>query len=348
MYYNFIYFICYYYKKMTLIRHIYNNKMEEFKIPLRNIKKEIIDYALVSKEDYDHLNQYKWYRALGYVKTGQKKSTMFMHRYIMINILKHDITPKIKVDHINQNTLDNRRENLRIDDGKINNRNRKKADNSSSIYHGVYYDLTLKKYKNQIILDDNTVIRAYYDDELFAAYYYNMIIQKYKLEGYILNDIAEPEGFFMYEKKTKNISDINLVKGIQFTKNKYRIEYKGVYYGVFEEYEDALKKLDTIKKEEEITKEKILRERPILRNEDGDAIIELFNKKKEKINETIVDEDIYYDLIKYTWCLALGYVMTNTNKMRMNRFVLNYFGDNKVKYINGNKLDNRKQNLLIK
>jgi hypothetical protein len=322
--------------------------MEEYKIPLRNNKREIIDYTLVSKEDYDDLNQYKWHLTLGYVKRGNNKSTIFMHRYIMINILKHNITSKTKVDHVNQNPLDNRRENLRIDNGKINNRNRKKAENASSNYHGVYYDSVLNKYKNQIILDDNSIIRAYYDEELFAAYYYNMIIQKYNLEGYKLNDITEPEGFFMYEKKQKNINDIDLAKGIQFTKNKYRIEYKGVYYGVFEEYEDARKKLDDIKKEEEINKEKALRERPILRNENGDAIIELFNKKKEKIKETIVDEEIYYDLIKYTWCFAQNYVMTNSNnKMRMSRCVLNYFGDNKVKYINGDTLDNRKENLYI-
>ena len=321
--------------------------MEEYKIPLRNIKGEIIDHTIVSPEDYEHLNQYKWYKALGYVKTGNKKSTMFMHRYIMIKILKYDIKPKTKVDHVNRNPLDNRRENLRIDDGKINNRNRKKTDGASSNYHGVYYDPTLKKYKNQIILDDNSVIRAYYDNELFAAYYYNIIIQKYKLEGYQLNDITEPEGFFIYEKKTKKGDKIDLPRGIQLNKGKYRIEYKAIYYGVFEKYEDALNKLDNIKKQEEIAKDKELRDRPILRNEDGDAIIELFNKKKENINQTIVDEDIYYDLIKYTWCLSQGYVMTNTNKMRMSRFVLNYFGDNKVKYINGDKLDNRKENLTI-
>lgn len=294
------------------------------------------------------LNQFKWFKSLEYVKTDIGNSTMFMHRYIMINILKHNIKPKTKIDHINRNPLDNRRENLRIDDGKINNRNRQKTENASSIYHGVYYDSTLKKFKNQIILDDNSVIRAYYDNELFAAYYYNIIVQQYKLDGYILNDITEPEGFFLYEKKQKKICDIDLPKGIQFCKEKYRIEYKGTYYGVFEEYEDALKKLNDIKQEEEITKEKILRAKPILRNANGDAIIELFNKKREKISETIVDEDIYYDLIKYTWCLAQGYVMTNSNnKMRMSRYVLNYFGDNKVKYINGDTLDNRKKNLCI-
>ena len=32
----------------------------EYKIPLRNKSKEIIDYCLVSKEDYHILNRYKW------------------------------------------------------------------------------------------------------------------------------------------------------------------------------------------------------------------------------------------------------------------------------------------------
>jgi hypothetical protein len=40
--------------------------MEEYKIPLKNRKKEIIDYAIVSKEDYETLNQFKWYKSLGY------------------------------------------------------------------------------------------------------------------------------------------------------------------------------------------------------------------------------------------------------------------------------------------
>jgi hypothetical protein len=29
-------------------------------IPLRNKYKEIIGYTIVSEEDYDHLNQFKW------------------------------------------------------------------------------------------------------------------------------------------------------------------------------------------------------------------------------------------------------------------------------------------------
>lgn len=31
-------------------------------IELRNIKKEITGYTIVSPEDYNHLNQFKWYK----------------------------------------------------------------------------------------------------------------------------------------------------------------------------------------------------------------------------------------------------------------------------------------------
>ena len=34
--------------------------MEKYKIPLRNKNGDIIDYAYVSPEDYENVNQYKW------------------------------------------------------------------------------------------------------------------------------------------------------------------------------------------------------------------------------------------------------------------------------------------------
>lgn len=34
----------------------------EYKIPLRNKTKEIVDYCLVSQEDFEHLNQFKLYK----------------------------------------------------------------------------------------------------------------------------------------------------------------------------------------------------------------------------------------------------------------------------------------------
>ena len=73
--------------------------------------------ALVDDEDFERVNVFKWQaQALyygGYIATRwtcgshQNRQTIYMHRFIMN-------TPKeLVVDHINHNTLDNQKSNLR-------------------------------------------------------------------------------------------------------------------------------------------------------------------------------------------------------------------------------------------
>ena len=73
------------------------------------------DNIIVSTNDYTILNQFKWYKDKDNYVVGKIDDKMWrLHRYIMIVILKNDITSKNPIDHINNNPLDNRRENLRI------------------------------------------------------------------------------------------------------------------------------------------------------------------------------------------------------------------------------------------
>jgi len=84
--------------------------------------------CVVSNEDYRILNKYSWYisrsagnkRKLGepYAATMINGKKTYMHRLIM------GLPKKKIVDHINNQTLDNRRENLRIITQKQNMRNR--------------------------------------------------------------------------------------------------------------------------------------------------------------------------------------------------------------------------------
>ena len=91
--------------------------------------------TLVDDEDYENLLKYKWRINKGYARTsikiyGKWKSKT-MHRIIM------DVSNKFQVDHIDNNRLNNQKNNLRIVTQQQNNMNRIKGKNCSSKYKGV-------------------------------------------------------------------------------------------------------------------------------------------------------------------------------------------------------------------
>jgi hypothetical protein len=96
--------------------------------------------ALVDDEDYEPLSQYRWQAhqsnsdvyAARTSEVGGKRRTVWMHRLIM------GAPPDKRVDHLNHNTLDNRRSNLRVVSGRENSYNRRKLKRSTSVYKGVY------------------------------------------------------------------------------------------------------------------------------------------------------------------------------------------------------------------
>ena len=91
---------------------------------MKKIKLSKGKYALVDDKDYDQLSKVSWhfndlYATRGLVSDGKLK-TIYLHRFIAN-------TPKgMETDHINQNKLDNRRENLRICTSSQNRTNKGK------------------------------------------------------------------------------------------------------------------------------------------------------------------------------------------------------------------------------
>lgn len=71
-------------------------------------------YALVDDDDFDALNQYLWffypqgYAARQDKRNGDKRILIHMHRVVM------NAPDNMQVDHINGDTLDNRKSNLRL------------------------------------------------------------------------------------------------------------------------------------------------------------------------------------------------------------------------------------------
>jgi hypothetical protein len=171
------------------------------RIPLRNRKKEIVDYALIDDEDEEMVNKYNWHiypRASGgyapvytFTRTSSKPLTLYLGRYLM----GENLPPGYEVDHINRNTLDNRKENLRIASRSINSRNRRVKQ---TIYPGVCIHYRKKDgsitYKAQSRNRDGKCIflrcgsdpKKLYEEVLKPAYYKEPGV--YPIECYITNN----------------------------------------------------------------------------------------------------------------------------------------------------------------
>src|SRR5579872_7270353 len=111
----------------------------EYKLPLRNKKKEIVGYTYISEEDYEILSQFKFHKTNhgGYARGAINNKQYLLHRYIMIEILGNDIDSSIKIDHTDNNPLNNKRDNLQIVTNSENARNKTKKQNTYSQYIGV-------------------------------------------------------------------------------------------------------------------------------------------------------------------------------------------------------------------
>ena len=135
--------------------------------------------ALVDIEDYKYLNQFKWCavkdnkNGFFYAARKGKKSLLRMHRVIMNN-------PKnMHIDHINSNSLDNRRKNLRICFRAQNQMNRGKQLNNTSGYKGVYWNKVWNKWLSAINIKKKQKHLGYFPTKEKAALAYNEAAKKY-------------------------------------------------------------------------------------------------------------------------------------------------------------------------
>lgn len=189
----------------------------KFKIPLRNKKQEIVDYTFVSKEDYEFLNKFKWSKSnSGYAQGRVEGKSYLLHRYVMIVSLNNDIDSHTKIDHIDNNRLNNTRENLRIISNSDNSRNVKKQKNTSSIYMGVCFDKKTNSWGAHIVKDKKQISVRYKKEE-HAAHQYNLWCIEFEFNTANLNIINETllEDFVLYKKKERTY---NIPKYILFQK----------------------------------------------------------------------------------------------------------------------------------
>ena len=139
------------------------------KIPLTQGK-----HAIVDDEDYEFLNQWKWYVSdKGYARRNayigdRKQKTILMHRVI-------NKTPDgMHTDHVNMNPLDNRKGNLRACSMSQNNMNRRKHGSfRTSSFKGVRFEERINKYRAVICIDGRQTHLGVFAKEEDAAKAYN-------------------------------------------------------------------------------------------------------------------------------------------------------------------------------
>lgn len=106
---------------------------------------------LISDEDLYILNDYSVWKDIstGYYRISLgKRKYIYLHRFIL-NAKTEQI-----VDHINGNKDDNRRENLRLVDKKLNNYNKPIKNN---LGRGIYFDTYGKNYRACISHNNKTL-----------------------------------------------------------------------------------------------------------------------------------------------------------------------------------------------
>lgn len=161
-------------------------------IKLGGIRKGI---ALISLEDYDRVNQYNWHQnKYGYVMACVDKKNVSLHRFVM-NAEEDDLIDHIKSD----NTLDNRRENLRQSDSSKNGLNRRIRDDKISKFKGVYYKKSRKCYDAVMVIEGIKYFLGSFKNEIESAEIVDKFLIYKKLDGYVQLNFPDKKERYLTE-----------------------------------------------------------------------------------------------------------------------------------------------------
>ena len=185
-------------------------------IPLTQGKVAIVDEA-----DAEMVGAYKWYVSTGsptllYAsrkdwRSGRAREVL-MHRLIMA------AGPGQVVDHINGDTLDNRRSNLRLTDVQHNSWNRAPQRWSRSQYRGV--SVYGGRFHVRIFVEGRNEYLGCYTDERLAARVFDYAAAKYHGEFARPNLADEPLTEAEFAELTKRRKAHSSYRGVSWSKGK--------------------------------------------------------------------------------------------------------------------------------
>lgn len=125
--------------------------------------------AIVDQFDFELVSVHRWYAkwsectqsfyAATSISVSGKSKTLRMHRLIL-----SISDPRILCDHANQDTLDNRRSNLRVATYQENNRNHRLRKDNRSGFTGVCWFSPKAKWRAYVYLDGKQKHLGYFTD----------------------------------------------------------------------------------------------------------------------------------------------------------------------------------------
>ena len=141
--------------------------------------------AMVDSKMHTVLSNWKWsLHSMGYACRNRKGKLILLHRQIM------DF-PKLNVDHINGDKLDNRTINLRLCTQAENTRNSKSHKDSTSKYKGVFWNKDTRKWRTRLMFNSKTVLDKCFVSETDAADEYNAQSKIYHGKFAKFNNLTE-------------------------------------------------------------------------------------------------------------------------------------------------------------
>lgn len=145
---------------------------------MKEIKLTRGQVALVDDEDFDWLNQWKWYVCYrkGTNRFYARRSAWVDGKIIRIKMHRLILgltDPKVQCDHKDGNGLNNQRENLRASTNQQNMQNIRKKGGCSSKYKGVSWYKRCQKFEAKIGMGGKKKSLGYFTDEVEAAKAYD-------------------------------------------------------------------------------------------------------------------------------------------------------------------------------